>query len=124
MRIAVRCDSSAPGATRRAIRDRAGELGKASRDALTLATELVAAVVRQEAGSGEELIDVRLDREGDRLRICVSHPGGSAPPLPTADSSDGVARLGAQIIDRLATRSASEQRDDEYAVWGELALDE
>jgi serine/threonine-protein kinase RsbW len=86
-------------------------------DAALVLSELVGNAVRHAHG---EVMQVRLRRNGDVLRIAV-HDRSSAPPAPREASFEDESGRGMMIIDALSHRWGWEPRVDGKVVWADVA---
>ncbi len=120
LRMSVRCDEHAPRAVRQAL-SRLDELGRVLGDAMLVATELVNNAVLHSACTAEDLLDVRVTRNG-RLRLCVIDPGGSGREAKIAERPVELGGLGLKIVDRLADDWGSCRNGQGHEVWAELRL--
>src|SRR5689334_22616059 len=98
--MSVRCDDLAPTVVRKELRTLPG-LGRALRDALLVASELVTNAVRHSLCSEEEFLTVRITRDG-RLRIAVLDPGTSGRRAEIADRPIELGGLGLKVVEQLA----------------------
>jgi len=118
LRLQVRCDVYAARHVRKRLAGVLGEDGSSVEDACLIATELVGNAVRHSGCDEEDVLDVRIARNGRRLLISVHDPGLSGNhAVPRDDDEPG--GLGLQIVDSLAERWGAE-RPDGYLVWAEL----
>ena len=86
-------------------------------DAALVLSELVGNAVRHAEG---DVMQVRLKRTGDVLRIAV-HDRSSTPPAPREASFDDESGRGMMIIDALSHRWGWEPRSDGKVVWADVA---
>ena len=116
----VPCDELAPTAVRREMRNVPG-LGEARADAMLVASELVTNAVVHSLCTEDELLGVRVTRNG-LLRISVLDPGASGRSAEIADRPIELGGVGLKVVERLAVTWGTERRNDGYRVWAELKL--
>lgn len=72
---------------------------------------------------GDGKVDVRLDADGDLVRLEVSDQGGGHPILQATDPAGAVVGgWGLHLVDQLADAWGSEVRDGHTVVWAERAV--
>lgn len=118
--MTVRCDGLAPAMVRSAM-SRIGGLGTVLGDAMLVATELINNALQHSRCNDQDLLTVRLTRDGC-LRVAVVDPGRSGRTAGVTDQPAERGGLGLRIVAALASRWGSERRPDGYEVWAELAL--
>lgn len=118
LRLELPCDNRAPTAVREAIR--ALDIGWVAGDAMLVASELVTNAVVHSGCNGEELLDVRIALNRDRLLISVRDPGSSGGAARLREDDDAFGGMGLRVVEQLARRWSSE-RTDGHLVWAELA---
>jgi anti-sigma regulatory factor (Ser/Thr protein kinase) len=117
LRLRLPCDSQAPSAVREALREL--DVGWIAGDAMLVASELVTNAVVHSGCTDQELIDVRIELDPDRLLIAVRDPGTSGATAHVRE--DGTfGGMGLRVVEQLARRWRSE-RSDGHHVWAELA---
>ena len=114
LRVPLRCDPSAPGQARDAVRQ-LGEIGPIREDAVLLVSELVSgAVIGRGCDSGAtlELIATELPR-GVHLEVSspIDRPPGK-PPKPALSS----------LVGALACRWGIERQDSSLQLWADLTV--
>ena len=97
------------------------DLGWVLGDAMLVASDLVTKAVRQSLCSEDELLTVRVTRDG-WVRISVLDPGGSGERAEIAERPVELGGLGLKVVDVLAREWGAERRTDGYEVWAELDL--
>ena len=119
--LKVPCDRFAPSLVREAIHE-LEPMGWVVGDLMLVASELVTNAVLYSGCSALELLEVQVEREGDRLIVEVRDPGRSD------SSAELVSRdvrlfggMGLWIVDKISRRWGTERRDG-YRVWAELPL--
>jgi anti-sigma regulatory factor (Ser/Thr protein kinase) len=115
------CDPNAP----RLVRDALHELdwlGWVLGDVTLVASELVANAVTHSGAQPDDLLQVRAELAGDRLRIAVHDPGrsGSIAHVRTGDPEAG-GGWGLLIVEQLSERWGAESSDGQL-VWADVAL--
>jgi serine/threonine-protein kinase RsbW len=118
LRFTLPCDSQAPTAVREVLRQL--EIGWVLGDAMLVASELVTNAVIHSGCAPEELIEVRLELNRDRLLISVRDPGSSGTGVRLREDDDAFGGMGLRVVEQLARRWSSE-RGDGHRVWAELA---
>jgi serine/threonine-protein kinase RsbW len=118
LRFELPCDSQAPAAVRDAIR--ALDIGWLAGDAMLVASELVTNAVVHSGCTAEDLLDVRVQINRDRLLISVRDPGSSGGAARLREDDDAFGGMGLRVVEQLARRWSSE-RTDGHRVWAELA---
>jgi anti-sigma regulatory factor (Ser/Thr protein kinase) len=119
LRMSVRCDEQAPNAVREAL-SRIDELEGIVPDVMLIASELVSNAVMHSACTSEDLLEIRVTRDG-RVRLCVIDPGGHTE-AKLADRPMGLGGLGLKIVDELADNWGSHLDGEGHEVWAELRL--
>jgi serine/threonine-protein kinase RsbW len=117
LRLQLPCDSHAPSAVREALREL--DVGWIVGDAMLVASELVTNAVVHSGCTEEELIDVRIELDRDRLLIAVRDPGTSGGTARVREDAT-FGGMGLRVVEQLARRWRSE-RSDGHHVWAELA---
>ncbi|MGI8617031.1 MAG: ATP-binding protein [Actinomycetota bacterium] len=95
---------------------------KVLEDATLLVSELVTNAVRHAPQKGAPEVELRLERDPERVRVVVSDAGAgfvAAPRLPTASESSG---WGLYLVDRIADRWGVISKD-RNEVWFEIDSD-
>lgn len=118
--ISVRCDEHAPRAVREALAGIPG-LGWVLGDAMLVASELVTNAVLHSSCTAEDLLEVRVSRDG-RLRLCVVDPGGSGREATITERQAELGGMGLKIVDQLADDWGSQRDRDGHRVWAELRI--
>jgi two-component sensor histidine kinase len=121
LRGSRRSDEPAPRTVREAISLVPG-LGRVLGDTMLVATELVTNAVRHSLCQGDEQLDVRLQRQRNRLRISVRDPGNSGRRAEVAEHPGPAGGLGLMIVSQLACAWGSERLRQGYEVWAEVSL--
>lgn len=120
LEMRVSCDELAPAAVREEIRA-LPSLGWTVGDAMLVASELVTNAVRHSLCTENDILRVRITRDG-RLRISVLDPGGSGDSAEIAERPIERGGLGLKVVEQLAASWGTERRIDGYRVWAELEL--
>lgn len=120
LHLCVPCDELAPAAVREKMRSLRG-LDGALDDAVLVASELVTNAVRHSMCAEDDLLTVRITRDG-RCRIAVIDPGASGQSAEIAERPVELGGLGLKVVEQVAAAWGSERRDDGYRVWAELEL--
>jgi anti-sigma regulatory factor (Ser/Thr protein kinase) len=105
MELSLPADSSSPAAARNAID--AGRLAVPTGvmpDLQLLVSELVTNSVRHAGLSPGQRISVRLDVEGEHVRVEVEDPGDGFTPTPRRPGDRRDAGWGLYLVDRIADR--------------------
>ena len=118
LQLKLPCDSRAPSAVREALREL--DVGWVIGDAMLVASELVTNAVIHSGCTAEELIDVRIQLDRDRLLITVTDPGTSGGTARLREDDDSFGGMGLRLVEQLARRWRAE-RSDGHQVWAELA---
>jgi anti-sigma regulatory factor (Ser/Thr protein kinase) len=118
LRFTLPCDSQAPTVVREALRQL--EIGWILGDAMLVASELVTNAVIHSGCEPEEVIEVCLELNRDRLLISVRDPGSSGTGVRLREDDDAFGGMGLRVVEQLARRWSSE-RADGHRVWAELA---
>jgi serine/threonine-protein kinase RsbW len=118
LRFVLPCDSQAPAAVRDTIR--VLEVGWLAGDAMLVASELVTNAVIHSGCTPEDLLEVRIQLDRDRLLISVRDPGRSGEAVRLREDDDAFGGMGLRVVEQLARRWSAE-RIDGHKVWAELA---
>jgi hypothetical protein len=119
LRLSIRRDAFAPGMVRRAMSE-LSEIAWVLGDAMLVASELVTNAVRHPVCSEDDLLTVRVIRDG-WVRIEVVGSGASGRSAEIGDRPLELGGLGLKVVEALARRWGSERGDGGYALWAELA---
>jgi anti-sigma regulatory factor (Ser/Thr protein kinase) len=117
------CTRAAASAVREEMA-RLDSVGWVLGDAMLVATELVNNAVTHSGGDERHTVEVSIHREGDGIVISVRDPGCSGRAAAAfADAVQVGGGLGLMIVDALARRWGADRNRD-YQVWAELAIEE
>jgi anti-sigma regulatory factor (Ser/Thr protein kinase) len=112
-----------PGSARRAregLKPFRGAMDDASfSDLRLLVDELVVEAVRAEGASAPGLIKLRVELDGDRVRVAVAQ-GGDAYRLPSRRPEPGDPGFGLHLVQRLSDRWGMRRERDKATVWLEI----
>ena len=124
LRLAVRCDSSAPAAVRRALAEHA-PLGWPVGDAMLVASELVSNAVRHSGGRTDDFVEVEVGFTREALRLRISDPGTSSSKVKLRPADVPFGGLGLRLVEQLTSCWGAERRSDgRQVVWAEIPLQE
>lgn len=119
--VALRCDRSAPGCARAAIRTIDG-IDRVQDDAQLIASELVTNAVLHAGCDCDEEIELVAQRVPAGIRIEVADVGRrGAVPAIAPDDYQGRGGMGLRLVHALAMRWGVE-RTERLRVWAELAV--
>jgi anti-sigma regulatory factor (Ser/Thr protein kinase) len=120
LRISVPCDRGAPSIARQAL-GRVPGIGMLD-DALLVLSELVTNAVLYSGCAEFDLIEVLVNKEGERLLISVRDPGASGQDAEVRLRPDPASGgLGLRVVQQISHRWGAE-RNEGYRVWAELPL--
>jgi serine/threonine-protein kinase RsbW len=96
------------------------DVGWLAGDAMLVASELVTNAVIHSGCVSQDLLEVRIQLNRDRLLISVRDPGSSGGAARLREDDDAFGGMGLRVVEQLARRWSSE-RADGHRVWAELA---
>ena len=88
-------------------------------DLCLLVNELVVEALRAKDGASAKSIELRAERDGDRIRVVVVE-GGGAYQLPSRRPEPGTPGFGLHLVQRLSDRWGMRRERDRASVWLEL----
>jgi two-component sensor histidine kinase len=88
-------------------------------DLCLLVNELVVEALRAKHGAAAESIELRAERDGDRVRVVIAE-GGGAYQLPSRRPEPGTPGFGLHLAQRLSDRWGMRRERDRASVWLEL----
>jgi two-component sensor histidine kinase len=88
-------------------------------DLCLLVNELVVEALRTEDGASAKSIELRAERDGDRVRVVIAE-GGGAYQLPSRRPEPGTPGFGLHLVQRLSDRWGMRRERDRASVWLEL----
>lgn len=119
METTVPADVSGPAAARRFLRGDLNDVADRTREvAELLASELVSFCIRHAGEDREVAVALRVQRDGDLLRVEVHHPGR---PGGGSGAGGGQTALALGVIDALAARWGVLRDGEGWSGWFEVA---
>jgi two-component sensor histidine kinase len=88
-------------------------------DLCLLVDELVVEALRARDGAKDEPIELRAERDGDRVRVAIAE-GGGAYRLPSRRPEPGDPGFGLHLVQRLSYRWGMRRDRDRATVWLEM----